>query len=307
MRASVPWIGGLASVTLLVPWRAAPARLCPPPVRPPPVRTLRRVVRLPLFATLSLGLEAVWLLGWVPARLLGRQEAWRGGVFGFWARTTLALFGVRVERRGAPPARPGLVVCNHLSYLDVVVLAAHVPCAFVAKREVRSWPVLGALAATMGTIFVDRERKRDVVRVAELLERRIAAGQTLVVFPEGTSSPGAEVLPFRPSLLAPFARSGLPVRYASLRYATSAGDPPAASSVAWWGDMEFPSHFLGLLGLSRIDARLVFGEESLEDSDRKQLAARLHAAVAACFEPMNAQDACPSLPRPTRTPASARS
>jgi 1-acyl-sn-glycerol-3-phosphate acyltransferase len=252
------------------------------------VRHLRRFLRLIVFGILTPGAELLWLLGWIPARLLGRAEAWRGYIFSSWARLILRLFGVSLELRGPIPRGPGLVVSNHLSYLDVIVLASVMPCAFVAKREVRSWPILGALAATMGTIFVDRERNRDLLRVTTLLQERIAAGQMVVVFPEGTSSSGAEVLPFRPSLLDPFARLELPVRYAALRYETTGGDPPAANKVAWWGDMKFPSHFLGLLGLSRIKARLVFGEDGLVDPDRKRLAARLEEAVSRNFEPMNA-------------------
>lgn len=269
-------------------------------------RLLRQLVRLPSFLALTLGGELLWLLGWLPARLLGRGEAWRAWVFGTWARTLLRLLGGRLEVRGEAGGAPGLVVCNHLSYLDVVVLGAVLPAVFVAKREVRSWPLLGPLAATMGTIFVDREHKRDVVRVGELLEARIAQGQTLVVFPEGTSSAGAGVLPFRPSLLAPFARSGRPVRYASIRYETRPPDPPASSSVAWWGEMDFPSHFLALLGLSRFHARLVLGGDGLHDPDRKQLAARLERAVAAAFEPMTAPDECPNEASSIRPPAGPR-
>ena len=249
---------------------------------------LRSILRLAVFLPFSMLVELVWILGWLPARVAGRGEAWRGGCFRFWSRFCLFLFGVKVDLRGEVPTAAGLVVSNHLSYLDVVLMAAHMPCAFVAKSEVRAWPVIGLLAASMGTVFVDRGNKRDILRVTKILEKRIAAGQTVVVFPEGTSSAGNEILPFRPPLLDPFARMGLPVRYAALRYQTGPGDPPAGTSVAWWGEMEFPSHFFRLLGLSEIEARLVFGPAGLKAPDRKLLAARLEEAVATCFEPMQA-------------------
>jgi len=231
-------------------------------------------------------MEGVWLGGWLPARLLGHTEGWRVRILMVWARLDLRILNVDVDRHGPVPHPSGLVVSNHLSYLDVVVLAAQMPCAFVAKREVRSWLFFGTMAASMGTVFVDRRTKKDLLRVGKVIEERVASGQIVVLFPEGTSSCGSKVLPFRSSLLAPFARSQVPVHYASIRYETDPCDPPATSVVAWSGNGAFPRHLLGLLALARIRARLVFGSGPLADPDRKRLAARLFEAVRQSFEPL---------------------
>ena len=106
-----------------------------------------------------------------------------------------------------------------------------------------------------------------------------------MLFPEGTSSGGDQVLPFRPSLLEPAARGGLPVAHASLRYISPEGFPPASESICWWRDMPFGSHVLSLLRLPRIRAEVRFGPELLRGRDRKELAHRLWEATKAQFEP----------------------
>jgi 1-acyl-sn-glycerol-3-phosphate acyltransferase len=107
-----------------------------------------------------------------------------------------------------------------------------------------------------------------------------------VLFPEGTSTSGRDVLAFRPALLAPAAELGLPVRHAALAYATPPGTPPAPDSVCWWGDAAFAGHFLRLLGLPWIEARVAFGAEPIAAADRKLLATRLQRAVADRFVPL---------------------
>ncbi len=160
------------------------------------------------------------------------------------------------------------------------------PSRFVAKREVRSWPVVGLLAASVGTIFIDRTLKRDAVRVLDALAGAIADGDGVVVFAEATSSPGEAVLPFRPALLEWAARTGHPVHHASLGYRTPAPSVPAHLSVCWWGDMTFGRHLVALCRLPGIEATLRFGEAPIAERNRKQLADRLHQAVSARFTPV---------------------
>ncbi|HKX45760.1 MAG TPA: 1-acyl-sn-glycerol-3-phosphate acyltransferase, partial [Planctomycetota bacterium] len=114
----------------------------------------------------------------------------------------------------------------------------------------------------------------------------LARGHTVVLFPEGTSSRGVEVLPFRPSLLEPAAGGGFPVVPAAVSYRTPAGAPPASRAVCWWGDMTFAGHFVRLLGLPGFDARVAFGSEAPREPDRKVLADNLWQAVRAQFEPV---------------------
>lgn len=250
------------------------------------MRFLRLAVRAPLFALWTSGLWGLWALGLPPAALLGRRMAWRHAILHTWGKGGCWLLGVHVTTHGRPPAGAFLLASNHLSYLDIMVLASRLSCAFVSKAEVAGWPVLGAMARTMGTLFVDRERKRGLAPLVATMRARLEAGEALVLFPEGTSTRGAEVLPFRPSLLEPAAALALPVHACALSYTTPPGEPPAWEAVAWWGDMTFPPHFLGLCALRRIDARVAFAEDPVTSADRKTLARDLEARVRVCFRPM---------------------
>ncbi len=213
----------------------------------------------------------------------GSARRWRAlqSLFGGWARVLLRLLRVDLDVRGTPPARPGLLICNHLGYLDIVVLAATLRATFVSKHEVASWPLLGFVVTLLGTIYVDRSRRRDVARVNGLIEDSLAAGRTVIVFAEGTSSNGDDVLPLRPSLLASAEHGQHPVSYARLTYRTPDGAPGAGHAVCWWGDAPFLPHLAGLLRLPGVSALLHFGQEIAAPSDRKALALELREAIRA--------------------------
>lgn len=243
--------------------------------------------RLPLLAAWTLlGLlvfsgGTLLLLPVRGGRRFVRRAAFRG-----WARGVLRLLRIRIAVEGHAPEAPFYLVSNHLGYLDIVVYAALAPARFVAKREVRDWPLVGFLAALMGTIFVDRTCKRDAIRAVDALAEAVAGGDGVVVFAEATSSSGYSVLPFRPALLEGAARGGHPVHYASLSYRTPPDAPPAHLAVCWWGDMTFGAHLLGLSRLDWIEATVRHGKEPIAERDRKRLAARLHEAVSAQFTPV---------------------
>lgn len=247
---------------------------------------VRRGVRILAFACWTLALFLGWALCAPGALVSGRLPRWRARVQQLWSRGVCRILGVHVDVLGQPPQRACLLAANHLSYLDVVVLGALVPCAFVAKSEIARWPVLGFLARSFGTLFVERENRRALPGLGQRLRTRLARGETLVLFPEGTSTAGSEVLPFRPALLAPAVALGLPVAYAALHYSTPAAERPAAEVVCWWGDMTFGAHVLGLLRLERIQARVHFGSEALAGPDRKALAVRLRSAVVERLQPL---------------------
>jgi 1-acyl-sn-glycerol-3-phosphate acyltransferase len=231
------------------------------------------------------------LLTWAAGTLLlfpfrrGRQSV-RRVVLRRWALGVTRILGVRIAVEGPVPLPPFYLVSNHLSYLDIVVYGAVMPARFVAKQEVRNWPVVGFLARTMGTIFIDRTVKRDVVRVIDDLAGAVADGDGVVMFAEATSSPGQMVLPFRPALLEWAARSGQPVHYASLAYRTPADGPPAHLAVCWWGEMTFGRHLVALSRLPWIEATVRHGAGPIAEPDRKRLAERLHQAVSAQFIPV---------------------
>lgn len=209
----------------------------------------------------------------------------RENLFIFASRTALWLLRVDLRVSGPLPRPPFLLVTNHLSYLDILVLASRARCLFVAKTEVRDWPLLGPICRGFGTIFIDREDRRDIPRVLGEIETALERGEGVVIFPEGTSSPGATVEPFHSPLLALPARRGMPVHAAALSYQTPDGEPPAHLAVCWWGEGELLPHLAGLFRLSRIDATLDCAPAPVVGADRKILAERLRAVVDERFRP----------------------
>ncbi|HVS13607.1 MAG TPA: lysophospholipid acyltransferase family protein [Thermoanaerobaculia bacterium] len=251
------------------------------------LRTIRALVRL-------LAIGGVTLACWI-AVLVGVAATWpwraarrrvQRAVFRCWSRTLCRLLGARVTLRGAAPAPPCLLVTNHLSYIDVLVLATAVPARFVAKAEVRRWPLVGLISRSVDTLYVDRRSRRDALRVAREMAEGLERGDAIVLFPEGTSTHGHVVAPFKAPLLAPAAAAELPVHYAAFRYATPAGELPAHLAVCWWDDMPFAEHFWRMIQLSGFDAEIAFGAEPVRDADRKALAQRLHRRVTEIFVPV---------------------
>lgn len=250
-----------------------------------------RLLALPRVAFRLAAIVAVTLVFWLaivvrrPFLPRGRRDRWGNRVFRTWSGWLGWLAGWRLEVRGTPPRAPFLLVSNHLGYVDVLLLGRAAGGTFVAKREIAGWPAIGALCRSVGTVFIDRGAKRDLLRVARLVEDALAADKGVVIFPEGTTSDGGEggreLLPFRSSLLQVAATEGHPVHYATLRYATGLGLPPARRAVCWTGGAPLVPHVLRLLALPHFDARITFGSEPITDPDRKQLAHRLRQAMEA--------------------------
>lgn len=158
---------------------------------------LRAVVRLLRLSGHLLG--GLWTLHWQFAGLDAAQRAARVRA---WSARALVLLGVRLNVQGEWPAGgPLLVLCNHVSWLDILVLNASYPCRFVSKADVRHWPLIGRLVEGSGTLFIERENRRDAMRVVHHLAEHLRQGEVLAVFPEGTTSDGTQVLPFHANLL----------------------------------------------------------------------------------------------------------
>lgn len=212
------------------------------------------------------------------------------------ARRLATALGVQVRETGAP-AEGSLIVSNHLGYLDIVVLASRAPTVFVAKREVARWPVFGWFARRAGTRFVDRTRRSDVARVVTEMTEALAAGVNVVLFPEGTSTDGRTVKPFRSSLLEPAARNALPATPAAIAYRVPEGHQ-VEREVCWWGEMKLLPHLWNLCSLAPIEARIRWGHPLTSRRDRKDLARALHAEVAALHVQLgsasNVEGDCPA-------------
>ncbi|HEY3763348.1 MAG TPA: lysophospholipid acyltransferase family protein [Verrucomicrobiae bacterium] len=192
------------------------------------------------------------------------------------SRRMLKMFQLKPQVSGAIPTR-GLLISNHLSYLDIVVISSVTPAVFVAKKEVRSWPALGLCAQMGGTLFVDRQRRMQVGEMNDEIQKALDAGALVVLFPEGTSSNGQGVLPFRSALLEPAAQHVHSLHVGCLQYSLDEGD--AGNEVCYWGDHSFFSHMLNLMGHRTLRASVRFAPFDSDVTDRKELARQLREEV----------------------------
>ncbi|MEP7270060.1 MAG: lysophospholipid acyltransferase family protein [Acidobacteriota bacterium] len=251
------------------------------------MRFLRVVKRLLLLGLVTVTMFCSWMtLRWLTRNSREKQKYWRNRTTRTWARGVARVIGMRLVPSGVPPAAPFFLVANHLSYLDIINIASQLDCVFIAKSDIAQWPVVGMLAKSVDTIFVDRAHFQDIPRVITRIERAMNDGYGIVLFPEGTSTKGDQVLPFRPGLLEPAARLGLPVSLATISYRTPPQEKPAFLSVCWWGEMTFLSHFLQMLRLDSFDAILKFGDTPFCETDRKVLARRLWEKASTDFVPI---------------------
>ncbi len=172
-----------------------------------------------------------------------------------WSREFLTILGIHLEA-GNHPVPPGtLLVANHVSWLDVLVLSALCPADFVAKAEIRRWPLLGRLAARKGALFVDRRVGRHLLRLNAEIGERLAGGRVVAFFPEGTTSDGAGLLPFRPALFEPAVRGAHPVQPFALTYRDASGR--RCAQAAFIGEQTLWASLLAIASLPELVAVVV--------------------------------------------------
>jgi 1-acyl-sn-glycerol-3-phosphate acyltransferase len=229
---------------------------------------------------LALALAMCVVRYWV-ARLRGpmtleRRALWLQGA----ARSILKVLDIRSQVEGQPPAC-GLVVSNHLSYLDIIIISATMPCFFVAKMEIVGWPFFGRAARSGGTIFLDRSSLASATTVAEQITERLELPVPVLLFPEGTSTDGAQVLRFHSRLIEPAITAGAPITAAAIRYVIEGG--VEERELCWYGDEEFITHLWKVLGVKGFAAQLHFGEPRIY-SDRRVAADETHAEIMAWRE-----------------------
>jgi 1-acyl-sn-glycerol-3-phosphate acyltransferase len=198
-----------------------------------------------------------------------------------WSAQLLRIFGVTVELHPDVVAPAGgLWVANHVSWIDVFVINAVLPSRFVAKSEVRSWPLVGKLSAWAGTIFVARASRRDLRRTIDTLVSTLQAGERVVVFPEGTSAAQGAILPFRANLFEAAIEAGVAVHPLALSYRDDAGHLHGA--VEYIGDTSLVESMVAMLSRQPIRARLEpLAPLSVTSADRRELARRSHMLVEA--------------------------
>ena len=247
------------------------------------MKNLRAAYRYFSFVVATFGIYGVWFLtaSFVPNKVL-----WRQMIFQAWARSFVRISKMKIEVIGKPPTAPFFLVTNHLSYTDVPALRAVVNSVFVAKSEVGGWFLAGKICRDMGTIFIDRNNRRDIPRAGAEIIKRFEQGEGVVVFPEGTSTIGEKVLPFNSSFFEFAARAQLPISYASITYATPSNVPKATETVSWWDTKTFGEHLWYLFQAREYTAIIHFGDTPILNENRKELAQILHEKVQENFVPV---------------------
>ncbi len=240
-------------------------------------------------ATVTFGCLALLLLVRLIERPIhGLNRPWTPYITQFVCRSAFVILGIKGATRGRFMRHPGAVVTNHASWLDIFTLNARKRIYFVSKSEVAGWPGIGWLARATGTVFISRD-SRDAAAQKKLFEDRLHAGHKLVFFPEGTSTDGLRVLPFKSTLFAAFftepLRSEIWIQPASVIYRAPEG--AELRFYGWWGDMEFGGHLLQVLAAKRQGSVEVVYHDPLrvaEFADRKALAKACEDAVRSGVE-----------------------
>ena len=250
------------------------------------MRRLRAAARL--VRCVGHGLHGLWI---TMVRLPGATPAARHAAIRWWSAKMLRLIGITLRVEGEPLRAGHLLVVNHVSWLDIMAVHAVVPQArFVSKADVKAWPLVARLVDAAGTLYLERERKRDALRVVHAVADALRAGDTVAIFPEGTTSTGHGLLPFHANLLQAAILAGAPVQPAALRFS----DARHAVSEA----MEFVGETTLGVSLWRtacgdgVQARLaLLPPRSTAGVDRRELAARLRADIGAALDPDQPPDA----------------
>jgi 1-acyl-sn-glycerol-3-phosphate acyltransferase len=250
---------------------------------------LRAVLRgAPLALILIFGLSLLLLLRLIERPIFGMHRPVTPYITQAVCRSALVLLRLKLTARGPRMAGPGAIVANHTSWLDIFVLNSRKNVYFVSKAEVASWPGIGWLARATGTLFIRRD-PREAKAQTQMFESRLLDGHRLLFFPEGTSTDGIRVLPFKTTLFAAFfsdrLRESLQVQGVSVIYHAPNGEEPRF--YGWWGDMEFGPSLLKMLAQKRQGwVELIYHDpvRVADFSSRKSLAAHLEAQVRAAHQ-----------------------
>lgn len=255
----------------------------PPPRHDDGLGWLRLALRaVPLVAVIYGGLLLTLVLRIVERPLCGLARPITPRVTVVVCRVVLWILGLRLRVQGRAMTGPGAIVANHASWLDIFVLNAIQPVYFVAKSEVSRWPGIGVLARVTGTVFIARKGTEALAQKA-LFEARLRAGHRLLFFPEGTSSDGLRVLPFKTPLFAAFfadsLKDGMAIQPVTVAYRAGPGRDPRF--YGWWGAMGFLPHLIACLKAPAGSVAVVLHPPRpvAEHAGRKALAAACEADV----------------------------
>jgi 1-acyl-sn-glycerol-3-phosphate acyltransferase len=239
------------------------------------LRRLRAVVRL--VRAVGHGLHGLGIVLFGFSRLAADERLAR---IRWWSRKMLRLLGLELRVEGTPLSGGGLLALNHISWLDIMVVHALVPEArFVSKADVKAWPLLSRLVDSAGTLYLERERKRDALRVVHAMAEALGAGHTVAIFPEGTTSSGHGLLPFHANLLQAAISTAAPVQPVALRFSDSTD--PVSAAMEFVGATTLAESLWKTACGDGVVARVVFLEPHASiHLDRRALAAALRADIA---------------------------
>ena len=219
------------------------------------------------------------------------SHQWRRRIIQSWSRQTLRIVHLQLNVRGSPPSghTPTLIVSNHVSWLDICVLHSLAPLRFVAKSDVRAWPMVGYMASGVGTIFIERGNPLDTVRTNRTIVQALSRGEHVAMFPEGTSTDGSEIKRFHPSLFQPALEAAVQVVVVALRYVNPDGSVNPEASYA--GERSLWESFQLVAGRRSMLAELTFAATiDVNGRPRADIARAAECAAADALQ----------LPRPGR-------
>jgi 1-acyl-sn-glycerol-3-phosphate acyltransferase len=224
------------------------------------------------------------IAGWLTITLLFPHwpQQRRDATVQAWAQRMLRILGIPLQVSGAPPAQgPMLLVANHISWLDILVIHAARHCRFVAKSDLKHWPLLGTLATGGGTLYIEREKRRDAMRVVHHMAESLQRGEIVAVFPEGTTGDGEALLPFHANLVQAAISAHAPVQPVALRFVDQCTGRNSPGPLYLGDDTLLTSLWRTLAGPPFV-AQVRFGQPQRDQGrDRRQWAHDLHAAVDA--------------------------
>ena len=197
-----------------------------------------------------------------------------------WAAQLLRIWDIGLEVRGQPVLTgPALMVCNHISWLDILVIHATRHCRFVSKSELREWPLIGTLATGAGTLYIERESRKDALRMVKEMARALMAGDVLAVFPEGTTGDGFDMLPFHANLIQSAIDADAPVQPLALQFVDSKTNE-ISMAARFVGDDTLVGSIWRTLNAEGLKAVVNFGElEMANGQDRRAWAQTLRGKV----------------------------
>lgn len=219
-------------------------------------------------------LRGIWhvLLGWftIYFRFPQLNPQQREARVQVWASQLLRIWDIELEVRGKPVLLgPALLVCNHISWLDIVVIHATRHCRFVSKSELREWPLIGTLATGAGTLYIERENRKDAMRMVKEMAGALKDGDVLAVFPEGTTGDGFDLLPFHANLIQSAIDGDAPIQPLALQYVDGASNE-ISMAARFVGDDTLVGSIWRTLNVSDLKTVVKFGDVQFADSRNRR-------------------------------------